>query len=70
MHGMLAYNYKKEILQVKLYIPYFSFQALYCLVGFGDDSVQIMMNQFECYVSNPDLVKTEWPLLWTGIFEL
>ena len=50
MHGMLTYNYKR-----KLYTPYFSFQAVYCLVGFGDDSVQILMDQFECFVSNPDL---------------
>ena len=54
---------QKEILQVKLYISYFSFQALYCLVGFGDDTVQILMDQFECYVSNPDVVKAEWPYL-------
>ena len=29
------------------------------LVGFGNDSVQILMDQFECYLSNPDLVMVE-----------
>ena len=57
MHCLVTYNCKKEILQVKLYIPHFSFQALYCLVGFGNDSEQVLIDQFEFRASNPDLVK-------------
>ena len=40
------------------------------LEGFGDDLIQVLLDQFQPYIAESDLVKTEWPLLWTGIFEL
>ena len=39
-------------------------------VGFGDDSIEVLLDQFKCYLSDADLVKVDWPLLCTGIFEL
>ena len=39
-------------------------------VGFGDDSTEVLLDQFKCYLSDADLVMVEWPLLCTGIFEL
>ena len=41
----------------------------YC-VGFGDDSIEVLLDWFKCCLSDADLVKVEWPLLCTGIFEL
>ena len=40
------------------------------LEGFGDDSIQVLLDQFQAYIAESDLVKAEWPLLRTGIFEL
>ena len=40
------------------------------MLGFGDDLVQTLLEQFDSYMSNPDLVKAEWPLLRASIFEL
>ena len=39
-------------------------------VGFGDDSIEVLLDQFKCYLPDANLVKVEWPLLHTGIFEL
>ena len=39
-------------------------------VGFGYDSNEVLLDQFKCYLSDADIVKVEWPLLHTGIFEL
>ena len=40
------------------------------LEGFGDDSIQVLLDHFQAYIAESDLVKAEWPLLRTGIFEL
>ena len=32
--------------------------------------MKFCLDQFKCYLSDADLVKVQWPLLHTGIFEL
>ena len=37
---------------------------------YDSDSIEVLLDQFKGYLSDADLVKVEWPLLCTGIFEL
>ena len=40
------------------------------LEGFGDCEIGILLDQFKCYLPEAEVVKSEWPFLRAGIFEV
>ena len=40
------------------------------IVGFGDDSNEKLLEQFKSYIQDIDMVKAEWPLLRSSVFEM
>ena len=40
------------------------------LEWFGNDEIGILLDQFKCYLPEAEVVKSEWPLLRAGIFEV
>ena len=41
-----------------------------CFVAFGDDWVETLLNQFQCYLSDMEKIKAKWPLLKSAVHEL